>query len=92
MGVTKENGKFRARVNDAGKRVSLGMYDTERKAKLAITRWKKQHDFSDVWVKKNNGLDDFKMDFEEMKPKKTITLHKPAFIDRLTAKIKEWRS
>lgn len=43
MGITKENGKFRARVSIGhGKRKSLGRYDTYRKAQLAISRYRKQ--------------------------------------------------
>jgi hypothetical protein len=42
MGVTLENGKYRARVSiGGGKRRSLGRYDTKLKAQRAIARYRK---------------------------------------------------
>ena len=45
MGVTFENGKYRARVSiGGGKRRSLGRYDTKLKAQRAIAKYRKEQD------------------------------------------------
>lgn len=77
MGITKERGKFRARINDHGKRINVGLFDTERKAKLALTRWKKKNDFTELWSEKNalGG-------FEDILPRKNRKIRKANLYDK----------
>ena len=42
MGVTREHGKYRARVTENGKRKSLGSYPTKRQAEQRIKQYKAQ--------------------------------------------------
>lgn len=99
MGVTKEkNGKFRARYSLNGERHNVGIFDTELKAKRAITKHRKDHDFSDIWKDKNNTgnlLDDYPLKFEEQKPTKPFQLNpsRPSIMTRIKgtiAKGNEW--
>lgn len=100
MGVTKQaNGKFRARYSLNGERNNVGVFDTELKAKRALNKHRKEHDFSDIWKEKNNSngnlLDDYPLKFEEPKPTKPFKLNpsRPTILSRVKpyiAKGKLW--
>ena len=79
MPITYEKNKWRARVQDGDERVSLGMFDTKRKAQYAVARWKRKNEFPDSWRLENNIMtfEDIPMNKtkDKMKPKKS--LYKP---------------
>lgn len=44
MGVTLEENRYRVRVSKEGKRINLGSFDTELKAKRALNKWKRDQE------------------------------------------------
>lgn len=90
MGVTYENGKYRARVSiGGGKRRSLGRYDTKLKAQRAISRYKSEQDSEKVKeAEMQDHLDNLSLDKDpsiksfygiEDEP----VLYKPSLWDRI---------
>lgn len=99
MGVTvTKSGKYRARYSSNGERHNIGVFDTELKAKRAISKHRKDHDFSDIWKDKNNTgnlLEEYPLEFEHQKPTKPFQLNpsRPSIMTRIkatTVKGKEW--
>lgn len=97
MGVTKEHGKFRARITHMGTRYHVGTFDTELKAKRAITRTKKKLvEQDDFFIK--SDLSKHKLGFEDVVDTRTgrqkardIRDSGKSFIDRLIGKIGKWK-
>lgn len=92
MGVTKEkNGKFRARYTFMGERHNVGMFDTELKAKRAITKHKKnQQELYDFLKPMEHNPNDFiESPIDTSKP---ITPPKPSIMDRIKSGIEKGRT
>lgn len=90
MGVSVEKGKYRARVYHKGKRYTVGMYDTELKAKRAVNRFKRKLVEQDDFFIKDSSLSDYKLSFEDIPRKNRLT--RLGIVDRLSAKLREWKS
>lgn len=89
MSISKERGKYRARVSENGERLSLGMFNTRKKAKRAISKFKNDNVKNDnalhleAW-KPRNALGDFE-DIPVRKNRKYV-MRKPSLLD----KVKTW--
>lgn len=65
MGVTYENGKYRARISvGGGKRRSLGRYDTKLKAQRAIARYR-ANDEATQEAELQKGLDNLSLENDQ---------------------------
>lgn len=88
MGVTYENGKYRARVSiGGGKRRSLGRYDTKLKAQRAIARYR-ANDEATQEAELQAGLDNLGEgtlleQYEAAHPIEPNYLYKPSLWDRI---------
>lgn len=92
MGVTQERGKFRARYSFMGERINLGYFDTELKAKRAISKDRKEkQEAYDFMQPMSHDPNDF-LETEVEKDKK-IYPPKPSLKDRIKTtygKAKTW--
>lgn len=92
MGVTQERGKFRARYSFMGERINLGYFDTELKAKRAITKDRKEKQEAYDFMKPMSHDPDNFLE-TPVDPDKKIYPPKPSIMDRIKAKIeggKKW--
>ena len=94
MGISVEKGKFRARYWHKGKNHSVGMFDTELKAKRAITRYKKklEDEAFDIY------REDWRQEFDLLEERRTptekardIARTSKSRITSIADKIRTWR-
>lgn len=90
MGVTKQaNGKYRARYTLHGERYNVGVFDTELKAKRALSKHRKDNDFTAIWSEKNalGGFEDI-----PVRKNRKFTVRKPSLIDKIKVKVAKGRT
>jgi hypothetical protein len=81
MSISKERGKYRARVSENGERFSLGIFNTRKKAKRAISKFKNDNALHlEAW-KPRNALGDFE-DIPVRKNRKYV-MRKPSLLDKV---------